>query len=84
MVDNCWTDNVPEFVEASNLPGYRHRPATDNRPQSNGVAKLSLRHILELKPDFVKLDMELIRGVHADPYKALIATKMIEIALELA
>lgn len=44
----------------------------------SGYSSLNLLH--QLRPDFVKLDMELIRGVHADPYKALIAQKMIEIA----
>jgi EAL domain-containing protein (putative c-di-GMP-specific phosphodiesterase class I) len=36
-----------------------------------------------LRPDFIKLDMELIRGVDYDPYKATIARKIIEIANDL-
>ena len=43
-----------------------------------GYSSLNLLH--QLHPDFVKLDMDLIRGVNADPYKALIARKIIEIA----
>jgi EAL domain-containing protein (putative c-di-GMP-specific phosphodiesterase class I) len=43
-----------------------------------GYSSLNLLH--QLKPDYIKLDMELIRGVHADGYKALIAQKIIEIA----
>jgi EAL domain-containing protein (putative c-di-GMP-specific phosphodiesterase class I) len=43
-----------------------------------GYSSLNLLH--QLRPDFVKLDMDLIRGVDADPYKALIAEKIIEIA----
>ena len=46
-----------------------------------GYSSLNLLH--QLRPDFVKLDMDLIRGVHADPYKALIAEKIIEIASTL-
>ncbi len=46
-----------------------------------GYSSLNLLH--QLRPDFVKLDMELIRGVHKDPYKALIAGKTIEIATAL-
>ena len=46
-----------------------------------GYSSLNLLH--QLRPDFVKLDMDLIRGVHADTYKALIAEKIIEIATAL-
>ena len=46
-----------------------------------GYSSLNLLH--QLRPDFVKLDMDLIRGVDSDPYKALIASKIIEIASAL-
>ena len=39
-----------------------------------GAGFASLRHILELRPRYVKLDMQLVRGVDADPARqALIA-----------
>jgi EAL domain-containing protein (putative c-di-GMP-specific phosphodiesterase class I) len=44
----------------------------------SGYASLTL--LADLRPDFVKLDMSLIRGVDADRYKALIAGKLIETA----
>ncbi len=43
-----------------------------------GYSSLNLLH--QLRPDYIKIDMELIRGVHTDSYKALIAQKIIEIA----
>lgn len=46
----------------------------------SGYSSLNLLH--RINPDFVKLDMELIRNVHVEPLKALIATKIIEIARE--
>lgn len=46
-----------------------------------GFASLNLLH--QLKPDFVKLDMALVREVHTDPYKAVIAAKLIETAKAL-
>jgi EAL domain-containing protein (putative c-di-GMP-specific phosphodiesterase class I) len=46
-----------------------------------GYSSLNLLH--QLRPDFVKLDMDLIRGVEQNPYKALIAEKIIEIATAL-
>lgn len=48
-----------------------------------GAGYSSLNLIHQLRPDFIKLDMELTRGVHADPFKAMVATKVIEIAREL-
>lgn len=43
-----------------------------------GYSGLNLLH--QLRPDFIKVDMELIHGVTSDPYKALITTKILEIA----
>ena len=34
-------------------------------------------------PDIVKLDMELVRHIHEDPYKASITQKLLEIAQQL-
>ncbi|MCY1034120.1 EAL domain-containing protein [Corallococcus sp. BB11-1] len=46
-----------------------------------GYSSLNLLH--QLRPEFMKLDMELVRGVHADPYKASIVQKLLEIARQL-
>ncbi|HEY9898222.1 MAG TPA: EAL domain-containing protein [Pantanalinema sp.] len=46
-----------------------------------GHSTLNLLH--QLRPDYVKLDMALIRDVHLDPYKALITGKILEIAQQL-
>lgn len=47
----------------------------------SGYSSLNLLH--QLRPDFIKLDIELVRGVDRDPYKALIAEKILEIAMQL-
>lgn len=44
----------------------------------SGYASLNLLH--QLRPDIVKLDMGLIRGVHADPFKAMLTEKTLEAA----
>lgn len=46
-----------------------------------GYSNLDLIH--QLRPDFIKLDMQLIRNVHQDPYKALITEKLLEITDQL-
>jgi EAL domain-containing protein (putative c-di-GMP-specific phosphodiesterase class I) len=43
----------------------------------------SLNLLARLRPDFVKLDMELIRGVDQDVYKSQVAGKLLELAQEL-
>lgn len=47
----------------------------------SGYSGLNLLH--QLRPDFIKLDMELIRNVHQDSYKASITEKLLEIAQTL-
>lgn len=44
----------------------------------SGYSSLNLIH--RLRPDFVKLDVGLIRDVDNDPYKAVIARKLLELA----
>ncbi|MEP0925242.1 EAL domain-containing protein [Leptolyngbya sp. FACHB-711] len=47
----------------------------------SGYSSLNLLH--QVRPDFIKLDMELIRNVHQDLYKASITEKLLEIAQKL-
>ncbi len=47
----------------------------------SGYSGLNLLH--QLRPDFIKLDMELVRDVHQDLYKASITEKLLEIAQKL-
>jgi EAL domain-containing protein (putative c-di-GMP-specific phosphodiesterase class I) len=64
------------------LGGYRRagfRVALDDL--GAGWSTLNLVH--RLRPDFIKLDKELIRGVHQDPVKGLIASHLLEIGREM-
>ena len=64
------------------LMGYRRagfRVALDDL--GAGWSTLNLVH--RLRPDFIKVDRELIRGVHKDPVKAVIAGKLLEIGRDL-
>ncbi len=47
----------------------------------SGYSSLNVLH--RLRPDYLKLDMELVRDVHVDPFKAVIASKVLEIAQRL-
>lgn len=48
-----------------------------------GAGYSSLNLIHELRPDLLKLDMELIRGVDADPYKARLVANLLDVAAAL-
>lgn len=48
-----------------------------------GAGYSSLNLLTRLKPDFVKLDVQLIRDVDSDTYKAHIAAKLLEMAQQL-
>ncbi len=47
----------------------------------SGYSSLNLIHLL--RPDVLKLDMELVRGVDTDPYKARIAANLLNVATSL-
>ncbi|MFP4695285.1 EAL domain-containing protein [Thiohalospira sp.] len=47
----------------------------------SGYSSLNILH--QLRPDFIKLDMELVRDVDSTPYKAAIARKVLELATEV-
>ena len=45
-----------------------------------GAGSSSLNMLTELRPDYIKIDMQLIRNIDRDPYKALITQKLLETA----
>lgn len=47
----------------------------------SGYSSLNMLH--QFRPDYIKLDLELMRNVHQDPYKSLIAAKLLEVAQSL-
>ena len=48
-----------------------------------GAGYSSLTLLAKLRPDYVKLDIGLVRGVDRDPYQARVAGKLLEMAREL-
>jgi len=61
------------------LDGYRRagfRVALDDV----GAGYNSLNLLTKLQPDFIKVDMELIRNVHVDPYKDQVVSMLLELS----
>jgi len=48
-----------------------------------GAGFASLRHILNLKPDIIKLDIGLVRGIDADPARRALASSLLTFAAEI-
>lgn len=83
---------VFEIVESERLPDMQQLAEIIRfyRDEGFGVALddvgsgySSLAVLLALRPDYIKLDMELTRNVHADAAKAIVARKLLEVAREL-
>ncbi|MEM1022868.1 MAG: EAL domain-containing protein [Myxococcota bacterium] len=67
-------DQVERFVTRARDDGFS--VALDDL--GAGFSNLNMIH--RLRPDIVKLDMELTRNIHDDEYKAVIAQKIVELA----
>jgi EAL domain-containing protein (putative c-di-GMP-specific phosphodiesterase class I) len=48
-----------------------------------GAGYASLRHILQLSPDFIKLDIALTRDIHEDPPQRALAAALVTFAREI-
>jgi EAL domain-containing protein (putative c-di-GMP-specific phosphodiesterase class I) len=45
-----------------------------------GAGYASLRHILQLRPDFIKIDLSLVRGIHLDQARQALVTSLVSFA----
>lgn len=80
---------VFEVTEHARVADYRAlRRAVDRVREAGGMVAVddagagyaSLKHVLELRPDFVKLDRELIAGVDQDPIKRSVVQMLGELS----
>jgi EAL domain-containing protein (putative c-di-GMP-specific phosphodiesterase class I) len=58
----------------------RHLPNARIAVDDAGAGFSSLRHIAELRPAIVKLDMQLVRNVHRDPAREALVAGMVHFA----
>ena len=71
------TDHLRRILDYYRAAGFR--VALDDV----GAGYSSLNRLHLLRPDLIKLDLQLVRDVHTDPYKALVAEKLLELAQSL-
>ncbi|MBM7118226.1 EAL domain-containing protein [[Archangium] primigenium] len=77
------SDHTPNANHLKSLIAYYRRTGFRVALDDLGAGYSSLNLIHQLRPDIMKLDMELIRGIHHDPYKASITRKLLELAQQL-
>lgn len=77
------TERLPSMPFLKRIVAYYREHGFKVALDDVGAGFSSLGLLLELKPDYVKLDMSLLRQVDQDPGKALIARKLLETAREL-
>ncbi|CAA9590517.1 hypothetical protein AVDCRST_MAG81-5446 [uncultured Synechococcales cyanobacterium] len=77
------SDQSPDIVHLQNILSFYRDSGFQVALDDLGAGYSGLNLIHQLRPDFIKLDMALSRNVHQDPYKALIAEKLLEIAQHL-
>ncbi len=73
------TDYAALSHAVESLREHRVRFAVDD----TGAGYASLNHVLQLRPDVIKLDRGLITGVESDPARRALVTALVLLALEL-
>lgn len=87
--DVAWDRVVIELTEHTNIDDYSSvlralQPWRDLGARLSvddaGAGFASLRHILQLSPDFIKLDISICRGVDIDPARSALASALVAFA----
>ncbi len=83
---------VVEITEHAAVEDYEALTRALYRPRAAGLrlavddagaGYASLRHILKLRPDFIKIDLSLVRDIHLDPVRQALATSLVTFARSL-
>ena len=78
---------LTEHVAIDDYPALRRAivglgPGVSLAVDDAGAGYASLRHVLELRPQFVKLDIGLVRGIEDDPARQALVAGMVHFAAE--
>jgi EAL domain-containing protein (putative c-di-GMP-specific phosphodiesterase class I) len=79
ITEHAEIEDYPRLMAALGQVRHRARLAVDDA----GAGYAGLRHILELKPQFVKLDISLVRNVDNDPARQAMVIGMAHFAAQV-
>ena len=74
------SDHIDDLDHLTRIAAYYRAAGFGVALDDLGAGYGSLNLLGVLRPDFVKLDMQLVRGVDRDPFKAVIVAKLLEMA----
>jgi EAL domain-containing protein (putative c-di-GMP-specific phosphodiesterase class I) len=77
------TDQIEDCRALQNVVDLCHREKSQIALDDVGTGYNSLHLMTELRPDFIKLDRDLVANVHRDLFKSRVAAKLIELAHDL-
>ena len=77
------TERLPSLKHLKRIMEFYREEGFQVALDDVGAGYSSLNVLIELKPDFVKLDMGLVQNVDRDASKAIVARKLIETVKEL-
>jgi PAS domain S-box-containing protein len=90
LIDRAPAPTVFEVTEREPIDDYGAFREAMGRVQSAmwavddaGAGHASLRHIIELRPDFVKLDRHLVSGIAGDPIRQALVAGMLHFAASI-
>jgi EAL domain-containing protein (putative c-di-GMP-specific phosphodiesterase class I) len=74
---------VSDYLEAQRVLGELRRAGIRVAVDDAGSGYASLRHILELRPDIIKMDISITRDIDTDPARRALATALVIFAGEV-
>ncbi|WP_026279046.1 EAL domain-containing protein [Thioalkalivibrio sp. ARh3] len=77
------SDQVKELDHLAGIVDRYRRAGFQVALDDLGAGYASLNMLSQLRPDFVKIDRELVSGIDGDPYQQKILDKVVELAREL-
>jgi PAS domain S-box-containing protein len=76
-------ESVPDYKPLTNTLGYARSLGLRLAVDDAGSGYASFRHILTLRPDYIKLDRDLTAGIDNDAARRALASAVVMFALEL-
>ncbi len=76
-------ESVPDYRPLTNTLGYARSLGLRLAVDDAGSGYASFRHILTLRPDYIKLDRDLTAGIDTDAARRALASAVVMFALEL-
>lgn len=77
------SDRIADVDHLRSILGFYRDRGFEVALDDLGAGYNSLTSLNDLRPDYMKLDMDLCRGVNLDPYRATIAKNLIVLARDL-